>query len=233
MRDTMRSKSIIDTKWLSNFIDLKGIEVVKDYGHKKVVKCFLPDHKDNSASAAIFDSGVYHCSACQARFHLSKIDSNIPLDFVAQDKPKPVTLTFDLDAHPEHYVRYPGVIRAANVVGGKVVGIQERKEGMGYSCVGVPGFRLHEYIITESITDAILLIENGIPAGSICSASNWGLISGKVYIPQIDKWGLIASKKISSKNIVLYWKSNYAKDIRELNQADLEVILEKVRRIQQ
>jgi len=224
------NKKQISSEWLDNFIRKHNIEVAKDYGHKKVVKCFLPSHNDSRASAAIFDSGVYHCSSCQARFHLSKMDDNIEFDYTqVKTKLKP-TLKFDLVANPEHYVRYPGVIKAANVRGGRVVGVQERWEGIGYFCEGEPGFRLHERIITESITDAILLIENGIPAGSICSAANWDLIRDKIYVPQIDKWGMLAAKKISRNNIVLPWKSEYAKDIRELTKQDLQPLIGRLRK---
>ena len=221
----------VDSAWLDNFIASKGIEVTKDYGFKKVVKCFLPTHKDNNASAAIFDSGVYHCSGCGVRFHLSKIDPSVPLEMVEapQSKNYSPVLNFDVESNPEHYVKYPGVIRAANIRDGVLVGVQERWEGAGYFCEGEPGFRLHDNIITESITDAILLIENGIPAGSICSAANWRMITGKIYVPQIDKRGLSAAKEISRRNIVFSWNSSYAKDIRELNETDLELIVGKLR----
>ncbi len=208
-------------------------EIQKEDDNKILMRCIFPTHTDNKRSAALYlSSGVYVCPVC-GNYHISKLLHSYTIE-INSPRTKPVnelqTLFFDLQKYPLHYMQAGNTLITVNVKDNKIIGISKRNQLGQYKLEGIPGFRLHAPIITESTTDAIFLIENGIDAGSIQSVANWHKITDKIYFPQIDKAGINAANKIAkNNNIVFWWDSSTGKDIRDIPAEESSKILTKLK----
>jgi hypothetical protein len=194
-------------------------------------RCILPGHDDRTRSAVLYKSGLYVCPVCG--IHRLNLDTEV-IELKGGKTTESKELFFPISAYPLHFYKLGDVIGAANVVNNKIVGLATRipfGSGRRYICSGEPGFRLFAPIITESLTDAITLIEHGIDAGAICSVANWHKIpSNALYVPQNDKAGLDVVWKI--KNTVIWkwwWKLPNFKDISEIPKDVLSLLLEDLR----
>lgn len=216
----------ISKQGISDFIDKYAEYTVAVSSDKILMQCILPGHIDNNRSAVMYlNTGIYSCPKCGSH----KVNAHQDIYKLENNATIRESYYFDIDRYPLHYYKIGDVIGAANVVDNIVVGLTTRIPGerRRYITTGSSGFRLDSPLITESLTDAITLLELGYNAGSICSVANWRNISNKcIYVPQNDKPGLDVVAKLRHTVIFKwYWKLDGYKDIAMIPSDILELIL--------
>lgn len=209
---------------MSSFIRQYKDFIVHESPTKAQMRCIHPWHIDEKPSAVYFkNTGIYFCIVCGSK--------KIGEQDLTGDNPihsKDHKFYFDTNAHPLHYAYIGSSIMFANIVDDEITGITTRFNNRSireYRTVGEVGFRTFAPVQTESCTDALVLLESGIDAGSVGNASQAYKISeNQIYIPQYDNLGIEAGATVDYTQGVAFWWKNYIfgagdyKDISELKQ---------------
>lgn len=223
-------KKVLSEKGWEDFIEKHSDNITEVRKDRIYLHCIVPGHNDTNRSAVLYKSGIYACPVCGT----SRLNLNTELVEVKIKETSSKSYFFNTESFPLHYYKLGDIIGACNVKDGKIVGLTTRVpfgKYRRYLCTGEPGFRLFAPVITESLTDAITLLELGINAGSICSVANWKLIpQNAIYVPQADKAGMDVVWKLKDTVIFKwFWKLPGYKDISEIDPALLDLLVEPLR----
>jgi len=168
------------------------------------------------------ENGVYTCPV-HGSCHISTLLSGVEVKFSYRKLvERNLVLSWNFTKHPLHYyITSTGHTLFCNATEeGSVLGLGERTADTPrrYKQQGKAGFRLFAPVLTESFSEAVLLLEMGIDAGSICGVTNWRNIKSKIYIPQNDDPGKAVIQKLPHTTLSLNWflTNPTCKDIRDL-----------------
>lgn len=217
---------------LSIFNEKYSSRIHKETDDRIYMKCIWKAHgggTDKVCAVLYKDTGVYSCPVC-GNCHVSQLIEGVKTA-PRLITPKQANYTWNFKQFPLHYEKtLNGNIYYVNAdKNGVITGSGERINSTPrqYNGSGKPGFRLFAPVITESLSEAILLLENGINAGSICGVNNIRNCRSTVFLPQNDSPSREAVKSLCPTTIALLWFSTQptAKDIRELDKNDLQGII--------
>ena len=215
---------------LRKFTQLYENFVHKETDDRIYMRCCLENHSGNAdkVCAVLYkDSGIYSCPLCGSCKIQNLIGSNV--SFTPTAVPNHIksldNALWDFDRFPHHYrITDNGHTHWVNATASnEIIGHGKRIPtafGRRYEASGKPGFRLFAPVITESLSEAVFLLQHGVNAGSITGVGNiMKPTDMKVYIPQNDVPGKAVINRLPPTTLSLNWFFRYpdAKDIREVD----------------